>query len=70
MAFLILQDESVENDGFINDFIYFDEEHIDEFKRIISFYAGRVREIHFERAVKVNQLEKLGILIAKNTKQE
>ncbi len=57
MAFLILRDEIIDEDGFINDFIYFDEEHVDEFKRIISMYANRVREIRFERAVKIEQLQ-------------
>ncbi len=63
MAFLILKDEALNDDGFIDDFIYFDEEHIDEFKRVISKYANRVREIRFERAVKVDQLLKLELII-------
>lgn len=63
MAFLILKDDALNENGMINDFIYFDEEQIDEFKRVISNYAHKVREIRFERSVKVDQLQKLGILL-------
>ncbi|MBN1478699.1 hypothetical protein EH223_17205 [candidate division KSB1 bacterium] len=64
MAFLILN-QDVDQDGLINDFIYFDEENTDDFVRVIEHYAERVREIRFERSVKIKELQKLNRLFAK-----
>jgi hypothetical protein len=65
MAFMILKDEMTDQDGFISDFIYFDEENTEAFNHVISRYARRVREIRFERAVKIEELLKLNQIFAK-----
>lgn len=65
MAFMILKDEMTDQDGFINDFIYFDEENTEAFNHVISRYANRVREIRFERAVKIEELQNLYHIFAR-----
>ena len=68
MAFFDLK-QDVDQDGFVDDFIYFDEDNAEDFRRIISRYAARVREIRFERAVKVDQLEKITRIINASTNE-
>jgi len=70
MAFLILEDDGIDQSGLINDFIYFDEEDTDGFRSIIERYAARVREIRFERSVKIVQLRKLATIFQKTIAEQ
>ena len=54
MAFLILHDGK--ESQFADDYVYFDEDCIQDYKRVLELYFTRIREIRFERPVNMHQL--------------
>ncbi len=54
MAFLILHDGK--QSQFADAYVYFDEDCIQDYKRVLELYFTRIHEIRFERPVKMNQL--------------